>query len=320
MDALRAGGHTVKVFEGDIKLLKRLSNYIPPDEKTGLPTGMIFNMSYGIQGEGRYEHVPALLEMAGIPYTGPGPRSHAVSLDKVITKLLLEKEGVPTPRFKTTRSLNGIINGLRFPLVVKPRHESTSNGLALVHDETTLKEAIDLIVNDYKQDALVEEYIDGREVAVGLLGNDPVEVLPIVEIDFADRPVKMMTRADKFHKTEDEPGKICPAPLNEALVEKLKRIATTTYSICKIRDYARVDIRIDKNGNPFVLEINSMTTLGRGGGYVMSAERAGYSFDELICKIVDVAHARYFGCPAPRDTIPIEQPEEAETRSRKAAS
>lgn len=320
LDALRAGGHTAKVFEGDMTLLRKLQKFIPPNEETGLPTGMVFNMSYGIQGEGRYEHVPVLLEMAGIPYTGPGPRSHAISLDKVITKLLIEKEGVPTPKFRTTRNLDGIVNGLRFPLVVKPRHESTSNGLTLVHDKQALEQAINLIVTEYKQDALVEEYIDGRELAVGLLGNNPAEILPIVEIDFRDRPIKMMTRADKFHKTEDEPGKICPAPLSKELVEKLHKIAVAVYSICKCRDYARVDIRLDAVGNPYVLEINSMTTLGRGGGYVMSAEKAGYSFEELICHIVNVAHERYFNHPAPRDPVSIKESEEDAEAIQKAAS
>jgi D-alanine-D-alanine ligase len=320
MDALRAGGHTVKVVEGDMTMLKKLQKFIPPDEETGLPTGMVFNMSYGIQGEGRYEHVPVLLEMAGIPYTGPGPRSHAISLDKVVTKLLIEKEGVPTPRFRTTRNLDGIVNGLRFPLVVKPRHESTSNGLALVHDEQSLEQAIDLIVTDYNQDALIEEYIDGRELAVGLIGNNPTEILPIVEIDFGDRPIKMMTRADKFHKTEDEPGKICPALLSQERVEELHKIAIAVYNICKCRDYARVDVRLDSEGNPYVLEINSMTTLGRGGGYVMSAEKAGYSFEDLICRIVDVAHERYFERPAPRDPVSIDESEEDTKAIQKAAS
>lgn len=308
MNALRAGGHTVKAFEGDMTMLRKLKKFMPPDPETDLPTGMVFNMSYGIQGEGRYEHVPILLEMAGIPYTGPGPRSHAISLDKIITKLLMEKEGVPTPKFCAMNRLNGQIGGLRFPLVVKPRHESTSNGLELVHDEEALDRAVGNIVDQFHQDALVEEYIDGREIAVGLLGNDPIEILPIVELDFGNRPLKIMTRADKFHKSPDEPQKICPAPLSSDQIERLKEIALNVYRICKCRDYARVDLRLDAAGNPYVLEINSMTTLGRGGGYVMSAEVAGYSFEDLICRITDVAHERYFGRPAPREAIPIPLP------------
>jgi D-alanine-D-alanine ligase len=168
-----------------------------------------------------------------------------------------------------------------------------------------------VIVDQFNQDALVEEYVDGREIAVGLLGNDPIEILPIVELDFGDRPLKIMTRADKFHKAEDEPEKICPASLEPVLVERLKEIAVNVYRLCKCRDYARVDLRLDKDGNPFVLEINSMTTLGMGGGYVMSAQKAGYGFDDLICRIADAAHQRYFGTPAPRDPVP--EPESGET-------
>ncbi len=309
MDALRAGGHTVKVVEGDMTMLRKLQKFMPPDPETGLPTGMVFNMSYGIQGEGRYEHVPAMLEMAGIPYTGPGPRSHAISLDKVISKLLMEKAGIPTPKFCTLSKTKRDLDGLRYPLIVKPRHESTSNGLELVHDYQALESAADVIVNHYKQEALVEEYIDGREIAVGLLGNDPIEMLPIVELDFGDRPLKIMTRADKFHKTPDEPQKICPASLSQAQIGRLKEVALDVYRLCKCKDYARVDIRLDSNGNPYVLEINSMTTLGRGGGYVMSAQVAGYSFEELICHIIDVAHQRYFGRPAPREEAALQTTE-----------
>lgn len=244
MDALRAGGHTVKVFEGDMTLLAGLKEFMPADSESGLPTGLVFNMSYGIQGEGRYEYVPVTLEMADIPYTGPGPRGHALSLDKVIAKLLMEQEGVPTPRFCTLDKMKGSVDGLHYPLVVKPRYESTSNGLDLVNDSAALESAVDSIVTQYHQDALVEKYIDGREIAIGLLGNDPIEVLLIVEMDFGDRPLKIMTRADKFHKSPDEPQKVCPAALSPARVERLRAIVLDVYRVCQCRDYARVDLQL----------------------------------------------------------------------------
>lgn len=307
VDALRDGGHLVRVLEGDMTLLPELQAFMPPDPSSGRPTGIVFNMAYGIQGEGRYMHVPGMLEMAGIPYTGSTPRAHGVCLDKIVTKIVMQWAGVPTPRFCSMLRREDFDRTLRFPLVVKPRHESTSMGLALVHDEAELAQAVERIVQEFSQDALVEEYIDGREVAIGLLGNDPLEILPAVELDFGNRAMKIMTKQDKFHKTDDEPEKICPAPLEPELLTRLRAIAERVYRACGCRDYARIDIRIDPEGNPFVLEINSMASLGQGGAYVLAARTAGYSFSDLACRIIDHAHQRYFGEAAPRhDTLPAQ--------------
>ena len=126
IDSLRAGGHTVKVFEGDSSLLAKLKKFIPPDDLSGRPTGLVFNMSYGIQGECRYTHLPAMLEMAGVPYTGSSPLGHALALDKVITKILIRDAGLPTPDFVVLSQPGREPRGLNFPLIVKPRHESTA--------------------------------------------------------------------------------------------------------------------------------------------------------------------------------------------------
>lgn len=302
-NALRAGGHQVTILEGDVTLLPRLVEYMPPDPRTGQPTGMVFNMSYGIQGESRYSHVPAMLEMAGVPYTGPGPVSHTVSLDKILTKLLFEKAGIPTPRFCVMYRAEQNVKGLRFPLVVKPRHESTSMGIELVTNRDELRHAVEVVLTEFQQDALVEEYIDGREVAVAILGNDPVQILPIVELDFNDRPYKILTKPDKFHRTFEEPAKICPAPLTLRQTEQLHNIALAAFQVCQCRDYSRLDVRLDKFGNPFVLEINSMATLGQKGGFVLAAREFGYSFKALVWRILDIAHERYFGQPVPIDDI-----------------
>ena len=305
IDAVRASGHTVAFFEGDKQLIANLEQFMPPDPRTGQPGGMVFNMSYGIQGDSRYSHVPALLEMAGIPYTGSSPLGHALGLDKVVTKILMRDAGVPTPNYCVMSRPGRQVDGLRFPLVVKPRHESTSYGLHFVRDQQELEQAVLDVVTQYQQEALVEEYIDGREVCVGLLGNDRVEFLPIVELDFDGREPRAMTWADKYHKSADEPTKICPAPVSEELAERLYELSLATFRACRCKDYARVDIRIDSSGNPFVLEINTMASLGTGGSFVLAATKAGYSFQSLICRTLDIAHQRYFGTPAPPDTRTI---------------
>ncbi len=299
IDALREGGHEVGVFEGDMTMLTGLQEFLSPGAD-GLPGGMVFNMSYGVQGDCRYTHVPAMLEMAGIPYTGSSPLGHTLALDKVVTKILMVEAGVPTPAFKVMGGAGEDPGALRFPLVVKPRHESSSFGLRRVKTREELDEAVTAIVSMYRQDALVEEYIEGREIAVGILGNGPGECLPLVELDFSGCPVAMMTHADKMHKSDHEPRRVCPAPVEGALAERLREISLKTFAACHCRDYSRVDIRVDGEGRPFVLEINSMASLGWGGAYVMAARQAGHSFTELVCGIVDSAHRRYFGRPAPR--------------------
>lgn len=299
IDALRESGHEVGVFEGDMTMLPGLKEFLAPDPTTGKPGGMVFNLSYGVQGDCRYTHVPAMLEMAGIPYTGSSPLGHALALDKVITKILMAQAGVPTPAFAVLDGSRNDVSHLRFPLVVKPRHESSSFGLRLVHDQAELDLAVTSIVDTYQQEALVEEYIAGREIAVGVLGGKPNICLPLVEIDFSGRHEAMMTHADKMHKSEQEPARVCPAPVSQALADRLRDLSLRTFSACHLRDYARVDIRIDAQGEPFVLEINSMASLGWGGAYVMAARQAGFSFPELLTAIVNSAHRRYFNTPAP---------------------
>src|SRR5262249_51747597 len=188
-DALRRNGHEVLVCEGDNSLLATLQAFMPADPKQN-PTGMVFNMSYGIQGNCRYTHVPAMLEMAGVPYTGSSPLGHALALDKVITKRLLREAGIPTPNYRVLSRPEDSTEDLHFPVVVKPRHESTSFGLQLITDPAAVGAAVEAIVAKYQQEALVEEYVAGREVCVALLGNDGgTEIFPLVEQDFGDRSV-----------------------------------------------------------------------------------------------------------------------------------
>lgn len=296
VQSLNAGGHTAARFEGDTQLLANLANFLPADPLNHAPGGMVFNMAYGIQGDCRYTHVPGMLELAGIPYTGASPFGHSLALDKVVTKALMQNAGIPTPAFRVLHTADEDPGELRFPLVVKPRHESTSYGLRLVHDRAQLAEAVAVIVAQYQQGALVEEYIDGREVCVGLLGNEQqMEFLPPVELDFGDRPLRILTWEDKYHKRYDEPTKVCPAPVDDTLRERLNQISLETFRTCHLKDYARVDLRIDAEGNPWVLEINSMASLGTGGSFVKSACAVGYTFATLVNRILEVAEQRCFG-------------------------
>lgn len=292
VEALRAAGHDVLLCEGDKGLINTLEGFMPPD-RDGRPTGLVFNMAYGIQGECRYTHVPAMLEMAGVPYTGSSPLGHALALDKVITKHLIRAAGVPTPAFQVMRTGREDSSYLQFPVVVKPRHESTSFGLDLVYDRNRLAPAVEKIVATYQQEALVEEYIEGRELCVALLGNQEMEMFPFVEHDFGERQVRIITWADKTHRSAAEPEKICPAVVTPPLAERLREIAVATFHACRCRDFARVDIRVDAAGNPFVLEINSMAALGSSSSFVLAARTAGFDYESMVSRIVQTAYARY---------------------------
>lgn len=299
-DALSKSGYEVTVCEGDKTLLAKLEEFMPPDAD-GQPTGIVFNMAYGIQGECRYVHVPAMLEMAGVPYTGSSPFGHALALDKVVAKILMQAAGVPTPRFHVMSSVGDNAGDLRFPLVVKPRHESTSYGLHLVSNAEELAGAVASVVEQYQQEALVEEYIGGREFCVGMLGNDEIEFLPLVESNFGERETRLVTWADKFMQSYCEPEKICPARVSETLAAEMREVSLATFRACHLKDFARADIRVDADDNPYVLEINSMASLGITGSYVLAAQTAGYDFAAMINRIVDEAHHRYFGAPAARE-------------------
>ena len=317
-DAFSSRGHEAKVLEGDKTLLAELESFMPADAD-GLPTGMVFNMAYGIQGECRYTHIPAMLEMAGVPYTGSGPLGHALALDKVITKILIREAGVPTPNWVVANQSDVDLSGLKFPLVIKPRHESTSYGLHLVNNAEDAAAAITNVVEEYQQAALVEEYIDGREFCVGMVGNDPIDFLPLVESDFGEGRARLVTWADKFMQSNCEPEKICPPVVSEVLAKALRDVSVASFRACHCRDFARVDLRVDANGNPYVLEINSMASLGRTGSYILSAETAGYDFPTLINRILDEAHQRYFGCNVPRQELVAATSKEDEEMALQAA-
>ncbi|MER9001959.1 ATP-grasp domain-containing protein [Mesorhizobium australicum] len=295
--ALQECGHETLLCEGDKGLLPTLERFMPP-EPGARPSGIVFNLAYGIQGECRLAHVPAMLEMAGVPYTGSSPLGHGLALDKVITKRLIRDRGVPTPNFRVMRRGTESIGDLRFPMVVKPRHESDSCGLQLVHEPAGLRQAVEVIVTQYAQDALVEEYIEGREIWVALLGNGELEVLPLVEQDFGDRETRLVTWEAK-HTGVAAPQRICPAEIGSSLATVLREISVATFRACHCRDYARIDFRIDRSGQPFVLEINTMPGLGVTHAYVLAATTAGYSFSSLVGRILNVAHTRCFGVGIP---------------------
>ncbi|ADU30550.1 M20/M25/M40 family metallo-hydrolase [Evansella cellulosilytica] len=293
-NGLLAGGHQVKTFEGDKNIINKLEDFMP-SVISGERPGLVFNLSYGIQGKGRYMHVPGILEMIGVPYVGSGPETHALALDKVVTKMILLQKGLPTPKFTVLDNPDSKFHeDLSYPLIVKPKNEAVSFGLKIVNNEEELRDGVKTIYEKFNSPTLVEEYIEGREVNVGLLGNNPVEALPPVELVFGEGP-QIYTFEDKKNKSGRTVEKVCPAPISEELTKKVQQLAIDTFKALDCYDTARVDFRIDKEGNPYILEVNSMASLGADGSFVFAADKVGLNYSDLMNRIVDITCERYFG-------------------------
>ncbi len=297
-DALKQGGHQVMAIEGDKDLVDRLEQFMPRVVKGERP-GIVFNVSYGIQGQARYTHVPSILEMVGIPYVASGPLAHSLALDKVVTKMILRQHGLPTPDFTVLHSLDAPEPNLKYPLIVKPKNEAVSFGLKVVENEAELRDAAAVIFSEFRQSVLVEQFIAGREVNVGLVGNDPPAALPPVELNFTQDGPQIYTYEDKTGKSGRTITHTCPAPIGEALIAKAKELAVKAFECLGCADCARVDMRLDKDGNLYILEVNSLPSLGEHGSYCVGAAHVGLDFPGLVNRLVDVASARYFGTPQP---------------------
>jgi D-alanine-D-alanine ligase len=212
----------------------------------------VFNLAYGIQGNCRYTHVPSLLEMMGMPYFGSGPRAHTICLDKYLAKMLLDRAELPTPAFQLVTSPGEpLAEELSYPLLVKPQFESTSFGMRFVEDRDEFGAAVSAILSDFVQPALVEAFIDGREVNCGLLGNQPPTALPVLEIDFGTATV--LDRVATFEAKRDRRvSHICPADLAPRMTQTVQDLAGRAFQTLGCCDCARVDFRIDRTGSPFV--------------------------------------------------------------------
>ncbi len=289
-DALKAYGHDVSLIEGNISAYLRLLSKNPD---------MVFNMCEGLRGESRESHIPAILEMLQIPYTGSGVLTLAATLEKPHTKKILAYHGIPTARFRVFRSTEEVdTRGLEFPLFVKPAHEGSSMGISSSSVCKNYQEVLNEVEKSiclYKQPALVEEFLPGREFTVGLIGNDKPLIFPVMEINFSAIPEfhgSIYSRQFKVEWIEDR-YYTCPASLSSELEGRIKETALEAYQALDCRDFARVDLRLDKRGVPNVIEINPLPGLVPGfSDYPRIAQSAGWEYPELINAIVDCALRR----------------------------
>lgn len=266
---------------------------------------IIFNLCEGFDGEPSQEkNVAALFELLDVHYTGSPPSAIALTSDKWKTKQILTQNNIPTPKgisINTIFNLQSSIFNLQFPLMVKPLSEDGSIGIdkdSVIFDIRMLKNKIEYILDTYHQPAIVEEYIDGRELDVSLIGNSEPLILPISEIDYSrispDTP-KILCYTSKWMKESDiyrlTPS-VYPADIPDDIEKNIKETALKAFEITGCRDYARVDIRLSKDNIPFVLEVNANPDISIDAGMAKSAKAAGWSYNNLIKNILDVAMER----------------------------
>ena len=297
--ALQSLGYQTSLFNvsNDIsKLIEFLS-----EEKPDL----IFNLVEGLGEKAIHEmHVAGIYELFEIPYTGSSPLTFGSCLNKVRTKEILSYHNIPTPKFRFYKNILQLTEhnfDLQFPLIVKPSREDASIGIensSIVKNFSELKQRVMFIFEEYEQPAIVEEYIEGRELNVAIIGNKNLQVLPISEIDFSTLPddyPKIVTYNAKWMKGTPEyegtKGK-CPAELSSEVEHRVKEIALQAFQIMECRDYARVDIRLTSDNKPFVLEVNPNPDICDDAGFMRSATTYGFTYNDVIGKIVEFAIER----------------------------
>jgi D-alanine-D-alanine ligase len=265
---------------------------------------LIFNLTESYAGDDTKDmNIAAYLDLLGCEYTGAGPHALYLAQDKALAKKIFAFHGIRTPYFATSyRGKLDHSHDISFPLIVKPTSEDGSIGIdasSVVGSVKELMEKIHYIHEEFDAPALIEEYIEGREIYAAILGNENPEALPMVELDLSKLPegtpriagkeVKWETETEAYKVTKSAPVE----DLDEEMVKKLSDTAIAAYQALKLRDYGRIDMRLTEKGDVYVIEANPNPWLSTGAEFVMAARKAGKTYNQLVGEIVDLARARY---------------------------
>ena len=318
IDAIRAAietdGHQAMFIKADEDLPFALREEKPD---------ICFNIAEGLGGDAREAQVPALLEMMKIPYTGSRVLTNGISLDKTLTKRIWRDRRLPVAPFQEFLIGDEALRAdLEFPLFVKPAREGTGMGVdtnAIVNNEKELRERTDYIINTYQQPALVEMFLPGREFTVGILGRadaklysrhpewyekDGFHRFPILELDMTRSVTPMVYSQEAKSKDvggEGAPGYFCPAEIEPELEKKLKYFAFRAHFLLNALDVSRTDIRLDGQGNPRVMEINTLPGLTANySDLCLQSKAEGIRYEDLILEILYLGASRW-GMVEPRE-------------------
>ena len=300
-NALRERGHEIRLLGvgDDLEYLVRHLSEWRPD--------LVFNGAEAFSGEESLEYLlPGLLEAEGYRYTGAPPLGLQVTRNKAISKKILAYFGIPVPGFISYRLHEQVESqpNLTFPLIVKPLQADASAGISqasVVQDVEALAERVSFIHERFGQGAIAEEFVDGRELYVSIIGNDAgLEVLPITEMVFDKRKTKPEERiATQFAKWDESYRErrgirnVLARPIAKAVRERIVETCRTAYRALWLRDYARLDIRLSADGQVWVLEANANPFISYGHDMANAAAKAGMEYSDFIQRIVDAAVARY---------------------------
>lgn len=291
--------HSVDLIEADHNAYEKLKES---------NCDIVFNIAEGFNGLSREAQIPAILDMLNIPYSGSDPLTLSICLDKARTKEILSYYKIPNAKFLVIEQSEQLINiRLDFPLIVKPIGEGSSKGIyssSFVNNKKELILETERILDEYNQPALIEEFLPGREFTVAIIGNNRnAEVLPIVEISYKDFPEDFIPiysyEAKWILDTREKPLNVfsCPAKLDPVLENRIKKTALNTFQVLRCRDWARIDIRLDKNNSPNVIEINPLPGIlpnpVDNSCFPKAARTVGLSYTEMINKVLYVAAKRY---------------------------
>lgn len=273
VDALRDQGYLVKVFEGDTSAFRELRSFLPPNPRTGAPGGIVLNLCAGLQGHGRPGHVPAMLEMAGLPYTGPDPVSHGLCADRLALTTLLRNSGVACPETRALEWTGSVPGGIDFPCRVGPR-DDFADFAHTVDGPDAFQRAADALVRSHGPALVVELEPRGKAYLVGVVGNTRLECLPLFQPARGDRPAR------------------CPANVDASMAERLGDVARRCFRAVRARDYAVVSARVDREGGIVVTDIATQGIFARKGPLEAMARAAGLDRGDVGTWIVRIASQR----------------------------
>lgn len=300
--ALRGAGHetSTAVVDSTVEPLVATLTRLKPE--------LVFNIAEAFAGKSALEsNVAALLNLLDLRYTGSSPAGLIVAGDKTLAKKVLSFHGILTPEFGSVyRGAVEWAGDMKFPLIVKPPQEDASLGItqkSVVHDVRELLEQIGVLQLEYQTPVLVEQYIEGREYYVGVLGNANAKALPVMELDFTKFPdgqSKIASWEAKWGDAGDEKGaqfegtrSVFPSDLSEELAARMAQVAIDSFHALRLRDYARIDLRVTDGGDIYVIEVNPNCYLEASGEFARAAEKDGLSHEALISRIVELASSRY---------------------------
>jgi D-alanine-D-alanine ligase len=295
--ALGATGHSVVMLGGGGEFLENIRRE---------PVDIVFNIAEGRgNSRSRESQVPAILEMLGIPYTGSDSRCLTVCLDKPLAKKLVVAEGVTTPQWQIVNDEEELSKisweHFPFPAIVKPAYEGSSKGIRLtsvVDDMGSLRAEVSRLLATYKQPVMVEEFIIGEEVTVGIIGNAPPRLVGIMHILPRKREghfiYSLEVKRDYLNLVDYE----CPPKLADEIKERIALASLKVFRVLGCRDFARLDFRVGPDGVPYFLEINPLPGLGSYSDLVIMARKLGWTHQGLIQAVFETALKRYSPCVA----------------------